>query len=262
MGNAAPGQHNKSLSQTINETITDITINDVQQCPTMVSQEQGLNISGSSGISIENLRLLQSAMISTTCYQDAQRVNNLQAQAANQINQKLKNSGPAVLNLFNNQTNEMESYVRNQVRNNISATTIQNCAATANQAQTIKISGSTNVNLKDISFEQSLNLMRSCMSSTLNNNNAFSRFDNVVDQQAENKSTNPIAEIIDGFAKLFSAPVLIIGALIVGFLVLILIVYVVSRLAAPGQPSQLSPPGPIASLSSPINIESLEKALT
>jgi hypothetical protein len=118
----------------IYKLITDIVVNQVSTCGVSISQNIDISSTGCKTITIRNSNFRNIAQLDAFCFAkqdfDGSILNKIITTLQVEI-QKQKDLIPSLLNLSKT---EIDTYVENEIRNNINITLISNCINSTNQS--------------------------------------------------------------------------------------------------------------------------------
>ena len=227
------GQQSKNTSEVITDISVNVAMDSIMTCTTSASQSQLLSLQNVRGnVTISDVSMKQGASISTTCVMDANKQNEIAGAVSSAISQHAEAKGQAVVSALGRTRSEVESKIYNKLTNNISAITSMELNSQIKQIQAVtaeNIGG--NVVVANLSMEQSAELVARALMKTQSYSSVINETAQAIDQVTKTEEENPIAGIIssvgDMMGKMFSAPVLMIGALLLG----VIAIFVVIKLA-------------------------------
>jgi len=185
MGNV---QATNILNNTIDQSIS-ILNNTIQVCETSLAQNQGINVTGCQGnIVISNVNFNQTGSLDVGCASSSSSTNQVEStiknnfkQAADAINQALNlNPGSTTAT---NITSLMEQLAINVV-NSYS----QSCISNTVQEQSINVTcpatGSGNVTIETVNFNQVTKGITQCTQDAINTTGIKTQIQNIIDQNS------------------------------------------------------------------------------
>lgn len=154
------GQESKAKSKIVTEVIVDVLEYEMLNCSEMIQQEQGLNISGSGNV-IDGVSMKQAFFIKTSCFQNVNKVLDIQNKIAEEIQQRAAAQGEVIVSALGREKGYVKSVIKNKIANSINQQTITNCASSINNKQMIDVSGNNNI-IKNVTMEQHSQMIRDC----------------------------------------------------------------------------------------------------
>jgi hypothetical protein len=224
------GVSSKTTVDVLNEICTQVTMDSMMDCSGVATQDQMVSFQNVKGdVNISNVNMTQGVAVDLNCVMSANKQSDIADKVAAAIAQNADSKGQAVLSLFGNTKADATSNVKNQLMSRISANTSQELTAQINQQQTIvaaNVGGS--VVMTNVSMDQSARLVASSLMKTATYSAVINDSASKMDQKASSEEKNPIAEMIKAVGSIFSIPVLILGGLVLGIVLVFVMIKVVS----------------------------------
>jgi len=176
---------------TLDDTITqalDILNQTTQNCETSLAQNQNINISNCTNVTLKNIDFNQSGSIDIKCAEAASASSDIQSeisqqfsQAAAAINQALSlNPSSTTAENITKLMEELSTQIQNVYTNNCIPSTIQSQGTNI----TCPTQGGT-VDLEFINFVQTNQAIIDCTQQTIANSAIKNQLDNIIDQTAK-----------------------------------------------------------------------------
>ena len=184
----------------VSAAVTALTQN-IMNCSSNAMMAQELLVSGN--YNVVTGRQLQTLHLSASCSQDVQNVADIQQKITDILKNTAESQNVAVLGVLGKSSSEVETTIRNDVKQNITQQTIANIVNTVNIQQKVLISGDNNI--VNFSQEQTAQLVYAAAQTAINNLKSVQDMNNAVVQLASAKTTNPISDVIDSLGSIFTA---------------------------------------------------------
>lgn len=206
-----------SVNQSV-DVFTNIINEAYQQCTGSNVQSQIVSISGNVGsvINVNNVSFTQSAQTYSMCEQTGSFLTDIQQNISQNSDQVAKaiQSGFSILP----GTSEADNIANltTQIATEISNTYVNDCTFSTNQTQLLNIANNvnSNVNVDNVTFNQSMEVVNTCISQNSTVTNLSQQIAQAVDQSAKSKSIGILGII---------AAVLVLGMIFIALVVILLI---------------------------------------
>lgn len=230
------GSKQTMYSEVVTNIMTNVTSKAMQNCTNITEVEQGINIEGSHGVKISGNTFKQSVKVTISCEQKKEDIIDIQNEITNEIMKNSETSSQAVLSGLNalmgqEDETDIKSFIESNVQTDITLETMQEIINKVNQKQVINITGSTEVEMTNNTFDQAGEIVSSTMNEVFNNTSLVNKIKSQETTSAKTTSENPVAGIIDSvggaigniFGGLFTAammPFVFLGAIILIFVII------------------------------------------
>lgn len=199
----------KTSVDVVNDSIIQAITDNVNNCSVLLNQSQTVNLGGTGFFN----SIFQSSTLNISCLQQVSMTNQLSTDIAAKIQSDATAKGIALLPSFSGALNSTN--LANHIQTTVSTSTIQNCANSVIQSQTVNTSGIQVGN----QVSQTLSLFSQCMQKALNNNNVAQ----AVVQDVAQTTTSTVSNPLDFLSGILSTPILIFIAIIVLIIVSVMI---------------------------------------
>lgn len=220
------GTSSKTTAQVLTEVSTQVTTDSIMTCTSIATQEQMIAFNNVKGdVTISNVNMTQGVAVDLNCVMDSNKQADIANKVAEAIAQQAESKGQAVLSALGSTKAEATSNIKNQLMTGISANTKTELDAQINQQQTISatnIGGS--VVASNITMDQGATMIASSLMKTATYSSVINESATKMDQKSSSEEKNPIAEMIKALGSIFSAPVWILGGIIL-FIVVIVVIF-------------------------------------
>ncbi len=233
---------NKIISQVLTKTFIEYS--------TTIEQEQVIVISGSYNV-VTDVVQNQAFSIDSQAVSGTNVVSDMQGEMSNKLQQAAATNTQAVLSAIGGKSEaEVNSKIRNEIRNVISDETVIKISVGINQRQGIYISGSHNI-VQNITQAQLGDMVTEAVKEATQKSTLLASIDNALKQDATSTQINPlsvIGDILDSAGDAMGK-VLGIGALgawapVLLFIIVVAIIWVISRSKSYPSPSPYMKPRP------------------
>lgn len=224
------GTTSKSTFQQLTDISTDVTTKTIMSCSTAATQNQMISLQNVKGdVNISGVNMNQGASINMSCIMSTDMQSQISTQVAAAIAQTAESKGQAVLSALGRTKSEAQTNIQTMIRNNITNVTQSDISASISQSQSITAANvGGNVVIANVSMEQSAKIVAQALMSTSAYQVAINDSATKMDQSSKSTEENPVAGIIksigSAISSVMSAPIMIIGGIIL-FIVLIIIIF-------------------------------------
>jgi hypothetical protein len=189
------GASSKASSTIKTRSAVEALTENIMNCQANAFVTQRFVVSGNYNV-ISGVKQVQYMKLSSSCWQDASNIAEMQQSVANALKQVARSQSVSVLGALGKSDSEISSYITNEVTQKITQRTIQNIVNDSNVTQEILIEGDRNI-IDNLSQEQTANIVFDNAQKALNTLVSVQTIENAADQEAEATQTNFVAEIID-----------------------------------------------------------------
>lgn len=222
-------QQSSSIINNLNERITNIALQSVQNCNAVLAQstDQTVNIGGifSSGASVSTEQV---ARLNIDCATDNRTLTNLQNQVIDAIAATNSATGVSVLPAFGNSVTDQRVNLTNIVRTSLSKQNIQNNYATLSQEQSQKVNITTLFQFgTNVSAKQDAELFAKAVIKSLEDTGVLTAVQNQIQLQGQAASANPLDFIAKTVSALFGGVSSLWGTILGGpasFIIMIIFI--------------------------------------
>jgi len=209
------GTSSKSTSETLTTLSTNVAMDTVSSCITAATQSQLISLRDISGdVTISNTTLTQGTSMNIACVMESTKQNEIAAAISEAIASYAESKGESVLSALGSTRSEVSTKIKNEIINNISATTTQELETNMSQTQSItaqNIDG--NVVISNLTMEQSAKLTLTSLLKTSVYSSVINSTATAIDQSSKTTEKSTLANIIDSIGSawkgILSSPVLI-----------------------------------------------------
>uniref|UniRef100_A0A6C0JV97 Uncharacterized protein n=1 Tax=viral metagenome TaxID=1070528 RepID=A0A6C0JV97_9ZZZZ len=227
------GTQSNNTSKILNDIAMTATTKVMMSCVTSTAQSQSINFGHVGGnFSLDKTNLSQSVSVDASCAASSATTAEVAQQVGNAVAEHAESKGQAVLSALGNTKSSVASDITNKMSNSFENITSTSLITQTTQDQSIgaAVVGG-NVTLSNITMEQGATVMAHAMLNNTATQEVLSTIANTIDQKTTSAEENPIAGIINSvgnaIGSIVSAPILIIGAIILG----IIGIFIVLKLA-------------------------------
>lgn len=210
------GSKASAKSEIINDFVSKTMAESLMNCTTQTSVDQLIEITGNYNI-VKDTEMKQVFNMSSKCYQDAENMNQLVNEISNSVSQAAESQNIALLGALGSSESDVENYIYNGIKNDITASTVQNIVNKTNASQGIRIRGNHNI-VDNVSMNQIVDLISDNSQSSVNSNKSVNSAKSAVSQTSVATQENPldaitdmIGVVMDGVMSPFKLLVFIIG---------------------------------------------------
>lgn len=197
------GSSSKSRSQVFNDTVNNVIVKNIMDCSSNVTLQQQINITGSGNV-VSGVTMNQAIKLSSTCFQDAKVMADLQNQVTDAIKQAAKEQDVALTNALAKSSSDTDTLIHNSVVNNINPQNITKIINSSNEIQGINITGDYNL-VSNFTASQTADVVSSNTQKVIDQMDVVNQIKDYIDQQASTTVNNPISQIIDSAGKAISS---------------------------------------------------------
>lgn len=233
------GQQSKVSYDQLMSVITNVIATDIQNCASYIKAGQEIDVVGSGNI-ITDITMVQGVTIRSDCVGKKVSDTSLQNKVKLALDQYAKNVGLGGLSALDRMSSKTGVTLTTNIHNNITIKNVQNCVASIDASQKIKIKGGQNI-VARVAMEQTLNQLKSCLSSSLNKTGLSDSLSAIAKQAAETETKNPIAQVLGTIGNAITSIPKTIIWVVFGFIVLVVAAILVSRYMSRSTPP-VAPP--------------------
>jgi hypothetical protein len=230
------GTSSKATVNALNSACTNAVQDTMASCVSTASQAQLVDITSAGPLIMGSVTQKQGVAINSDCVMSAQTTANIQSAITNALVQAATATGSGVTSALGASKSETEANIRNMVQTNITQKTVQEAVTSSVQSQAVKAQSGSFAVIGNISQEQAANIIAKAIISSNGAAAVINTVANDINQRADAKTTNPIADIIGSigevFANLISKPLMIIFAII---LIIVGGAVIASRMGKPSE---------------------------
>jgi hypothetical protein len=225
------GTSSKTTAQVLTEASTQVTADSILSCATVATQEQMIGFYNVQGnVTISNVDMSQGVAVSLSCVMEATKQADIASKVADAIAQTAESKGQAVLSAFGNTRSEASTNIQNQIMSNISANTSQELNVNVSQQQSITAANvGGNVVMTNVTMEQSSSIIAAALMKTSTYSQVINESAAKMDQKSSTEEKNPLADVIKALGGIFTLPIIIIGGIILGIVLIFVIIKVVAK---------------------------------
>jgi hypothetical protein len=203
------GSKSKSVVDSVQQQITDIAMNTVQDCMVLSDQEQVITSSNAGWQFGGTTSIKQQTDVSSTCFQDTTKQSQLQ----NAIQQVIKNAaeanGVGLTSVIGASTSSAEVRLRTIIQNNVTMSNIQKNYNIIKQRQEVTlINTQTGVQIsKAVNISQGAEVFAAATLKSVESTGILNNLSVAVDNQSKATTANPldfIANIVGSVADAVS----------------------------------------------------------
>lgn len=209
------GGQSKSKSEIFTEAVTKAVARNVMQCKYDTVMRQGIDIEGNYNI-VDGVKMVQAYKIDSTCFQDTKAILDLQNKIAEEIKQQAKTQSVAVLDIFSKSSSEVDSIIKNSVKNSITMENVTKIITKTNMDQGINVKGDHNI-VRNVDMSQLSRLIQRNSQTVVENISVVNDITDQLDQEAQTVIKNPLDAIADAIKAAFSGllqPLIIVAVII------------------------------------------------
>jgi hypothetical protein len=216
------GIRSKSTVEVLNDLCTKVTADSILTCTHVASEKELVEINNVTGnVNLSHIDLQQAVSVDIDCTMKATKQSEIADKVAEAIVQTAEAKGQAFLSLFGNTRSEAVSNLTNKIKNTISAKTSEELKARITQEQTVHVHNvEGNVVVTDVNMRQGATQVAKALMKTTTFSKVINDSASKIDQKSATEDKNPIAEIIK---SIFQAPVLLLGGIVLGIVLLIIL---------------------------------------
>ena len=189
------GSKSKNKSNIHTSLVIDAVAKNIMNCKSNMKVLQSFRVTGDYNV-IQGVKQVQNVKLSAKCAQDAQNIANLQQSVANAVKQAAESQSVSVLGALGGSDSEVDSTIRNDVKQSITQENITNVINNSNAQQEMVISGNHNI-IKDFSQTQTYSIVWDNAQKLVNTMKSVQAIENTSDQSAKATQTNFISDIVD-----------------------------------------------------------------
>ena len=158
----------------------------------------------------------------TTCINKTDWMTKFQNDLSASIKQSAESQSVALLGALGNSNSEVETNIRNSVKNAVNVTTMTNLVNNMKQAQTVYVDGVGNT-LLNVSMRQISDNIASSTQELVGSIDVINKIAAVADQKAKSTQQDPIANLLKGLSELFTGPLMWIAIMLIGGLIVFVV---------------------------------------
>ena len=221
------GSKASTKSDVVNDFVSKSMAESLMNCVTQTSVDQLIEITGNYNI-VKDTEMKQVFNMSTNCYQDSNNMNQMINDISNSVSQSADAQNVALLGALSSSEADVDNYIYNGVKNEITASTVQNIVNATNAKQGIAIRGNHNI-VENVTMNQIVDMISDNAQTSLNATVLMNTARSVVDQSATATQENPldaITDMINGVMGGISSPIYLMVAIIglVGIVLLYMLI--------------------------------------
>lgn len=225
------GSKSKSVIDSVQEQITNVAMQVVQDCMVSSSQSQVVSSSNAGWQLGSSIKVLQQTDVSSTCFQDT----NKQASLQNQIQQIIKNTasaeGVGLTSVVGASTSSAEVKLRTIIQNNVNMSNIQKNYNIIKQDQQVTLTNTQSgvQFMSSVDISQGATVFAAATLKAVDSTGILNSLAVAIDQQSSAKTTNPLdflANIIGSVTGAISTVWIVIGlALVAVFGIIVFVLF-------------------------------------
>jgi len=189
------GSKASTKSEVVNDFVSKSMAESLMNCTTQTSVAQLIEITGNFNV-VKDVDMVQVFNFSKSCYQDSNNMNNMVNDISNSVSQAAEAQNIALLGALSSSEADVDNYIYNGVKNEISASTVQNVVDKTNAKQGIAIKGNHNI-VSNVTMNQVVDMISQNAQSAINSTDIVAKAKSVVDQSAVAKQENPLDAVTD-----------------------------------------------------------------
>ena len=231
------GTQSRSTTDILNEMAINVSMDSIMSCTSVATQQQLIELENIEGnVVISDVSMKQGASIDMSCVMKSEKQNQIATDVANAIAQHAESKGQAALSALGNTKSIASANIKTEIQQNITANTEVEMSAHIEQIQKIGVANvSGSVVIKNVSMEQSAEIVARALMQSSAYSSVINESATKIDQVTQSEEENPIAGIIDSvggvigevggaISGVFTAPILMIGALLLGLIALFVVI--------------------------------------
>jgi hypothetical protein len=196
----------------------DVLTRGIMNCQNTTQSMQIVNVDGSGNV-LKNVRQVAKFDFNVNCMNNTENLSKLQNEIANSIVQSSAAVSPGLIGAANNTNSDVNTFIKQDIENNITTETVSNMLTSINSTQYVRIQGDKNI-VNNISQEITMDIVTKAAQSLLMNLDSYNKSDSKGDQKSEATTTNFISEIIDSISSVLGS---IFGGMAAAWLIVILV---------------------------------------
>jgi hypothetical protein len=218
MGGASSTARTNVATKTVVEALTE----NIMNCHANSIVTQRFVVTGSFNV-ISGVKQVQHMVLSSSCWQSAENIAELQQSVSNALKQAARSQSVSVLGVLGKSDSEVDAFISNEVTQKITQRTVQNIVNSSNMMQEIVIEGDQNI-VDNVSQEQTAKIVFDNAQEALNGLTSVQAIENAAEQESAATQTNFVAEIVDsvlgGLGGLMLTWIIVAAVALVGGFVL------------------------------------------
>ena len=201
------GSKQETQSDVVTNLISKVCTKATQKCVNMSESEQTAKIGPMKNSTISNITMVQQVTVSMNCKFDAQAIASLQDAIANELSSTTGQTSQAVLGALNAMSGEKSntlqvSRIKTQIQKEINNEFISEVANIVNSSQKIEIESMEGSTLKNLSMEQSVNVVQNAFAQVLGKTDLITAIKNEDKKESVLDQRNPISDTITAVSGL------------------------------------------------------------
>lgn len=209
------GGQSKSKSEVFTDAVTKAVARNIMKCKYDTVMRQGIDVEGNYNI-VDGVKMVQAFKIDATCFQDTKAILDLQNKIAEEIKQQAKTQSVAVLDILGKSSSEVDSTIKNSVKNSITMENVTKIITKTNMDQGINVKGDHNI-VRNVDMSQLGRLIQRNSQTVVENISVINDITDQLDQEAQTTIKNPLDAIANAISAAFSGllqPLIIVAVII------------------------------------------------
>lgn len=198
------GTSSKTVTEQVNEHVTNISVKAGQQCSVIIDQEQSSMIVNTGTMSGSNITMKQATDVDLSCMMKTGQFADLQRDIANAIVQEAKAKGDGLLSAFGASDADAEAKIHNVIKNNVTIENVNKTMIAIRQEQKLNLINQGTMTNVNIDMSQGAEVFAAAMINQITKTGITETIDNKANQIADAETKNPLSFITDLFGVLLS----------------------------------------------------------
>jgi hypothetical protein len=215
------GSSSKTNATVINEAVSELMLASMQSCSNEKDIVQEIVVKGQGNL-LSDISMEQMYRSILTCANDTDWMSKLQTDIEDTIKQKADSKSLAFLGVLSESDSSVDSLVSKSVKDSINLKTVSDLVNKTRQKQSIYIEGKGNV-LTNITMKQMNDDIASSTQALVGSIDILKKLKTDVDQEAKAAQDDPIANLLKGLSDIISGPIMWIGIIIIGGLIIFVV---------------------------------------
>jgi hypothetical protein len=220
------GSSSKSAVSILNEIVTNVAMETVQDCLVVSDQEQDINMTNTGFKLWSTVDITQTTDVSSSCFSNSLKETELQNNLISAISQATTAEGVGLLSAFGASQAEAETNLQNLVETNIKMSNIQKSYTLIQQKQKVGLNNVGTIVFEDVNISQGAEVFAAATLLEVTNSGITNLIDTNIDQTTSAITSNPLDFIGNIFGSV-AASVAIIAFVFIALIAFI--IYMIFR---------------------------------